>query len=464
MEDKKRIVILGAGETGVGAALLAKAKGFVPFVSDAGKIIPRYKKILFENSISLEEGQHNEEFLLTADEVIKSPGIPDRVDILQKLREKNIPILSDIEFACRFTNAKIIAITGTNGKTTTALLTYYIIKRSGLNVCLAGNIGISFAEKVIDNEYDYYVLEVSSFQLDYIQKFKPDIAVLLNITPDHLDRYDYNFQKYVESKFRITKNMTEDDVLIYFEGDEVIKRYLDQHSIKPHKMGIALNRLPEVNAFMNGRYLKFHLPPKRSREIKISLNHISLKGPHNMVNVMAAIMTAKILKISDIKLKEALKSFENVPHRLEKIGEINNIAFINDSKATNLDAAVKALSSFDQPIIWIVGGVDKGNNYEQFIDLVNNKVKDIICLGKDNSRIINAFKGLGKKIIETTHMKKAVKHAFKLAIPGDIVLLSPACASFDLFKNYADRGDKFKNIVEKLNVHEEKKINKNNDA
>ncbi len=457
MEENKRIVILGAGETGVGAALLAKAKGFVPFVSDAGKINPRYKKILFENSISLEEGQHNENFLLTADEVIKSPGIPDHIGILEKLREKNIPILSDIEFACRFTKAKIIAITGTNGKTTTALLTYFILKKSGINVCLAGNIGISFAEKVIYDRYDYYVLEVSSFQLDYIQSFKPDIAVLLNITPDHLDRYDYNFQKYVESKFRILKNMTKDDVIIYFEGDGVIKRYLDQHSIKPIKLGVALNRLPEISAFMNGRYLRFHLPIKPVRELKISLNHVSLKGPHNMVNVMAAIITAKLVNVSDRKLREALKSFDNVPHRLEKIGEINNISFINDSKATNLDAALKALSSFDQPIIWIVGGVDKGNNYEQIIDLVNTKVKDIVCLGKDNSRIIQAFKKLDKNIIETNQMKKAVKQAFKHAVPGDIILLSPACASFDLFKNYAHRGEEFKHVVEKLNVHKEKK-------
>jgi UDP-N-acetylmuramoylalanine--D-glutamate ligase len=460
MDNDKRIVILGAGETGVGAALLAKQKGFVPFVSDAGKIKPSHKKILFENSISLEEGQHNEDFLMTADEVIKSPAIPDDVPLLKKFRIKNIPIISDIEFACRFTNAKIIAITGTNGKTTTALLTYYILKQSGLNVCLAGNIGISFAEKVMQNHYDYYVLEVSSFQLDYIRDFKPDVAVLLNITPDHLDRYEYNFDKYVESKFSILRNMTAHDIFIYFEGDEVIREYIRTHPVIPYKLGIALNRMPEINAFMNGRYLKFILPIKPLREIKINLSQVTLKGPHNMVNAMAAIMVAKMLKISDKKIKDALKSFENVPHRLEKVGMINKIIYVNDSKATNLDAAIKALSSFSQPIVWIVGGVDKGNNYRQIIDLVKEKVKNIICLGKNNDRIIEAFKDIYSNIIETGSMKKAVQKAHQIAGSGDIVLLSPACASFDLFKNYADRGDKFKSEVEKLKSKLEKRKQK----
>ncbi|MBR9998100.1 MAG: UDP-N-acetylmuramoyl-L-alanine--D-glutamate ligase [Cyclobacteriaceae bacterium] len=457
MENDKRIVILGAGETGVGAALLAKAKGFVPFVSDAGKIKPRYKKILFENAISLEEGQHNEDFLLTADEVIKSPGIPDNIPILKKFREKNIPIISDIEFACRYTRARIIAITGTNGKTTTCLLTYFILKQSGLNVCLAGNIGISFAEKVIDDKYDYYVLEISSFQLDYIRDFRPDIAILLNITPDHLDRYDYDFQKYVKSKFRILKNMTAEDIFIYFEGDLVIRKYLDEHEVTPYKLGISLNKIPEISGFMNGKFLKFNLPIKPSREIKISMAQVSLKGPHNMVNAMAAIMVAKMLKVSDKKLKEALHSFENVPHRLEKIAEVKKILFVNDSKATNLDAAIKAISSFTRPIIWIVGGVDKGNNYEQIQDLVKGKVKKIICLGKNNKRIMDAFKNLFTDIRETRAMKKAVREAFEIADSGDVVLLSPACASFDLFKNYADRGEKFRKEVDKLVARLEKK-------
>jgi UDP-N-acetylmuramoylalanine--D-glutamate ligase len=319
-----------------------------------------------------------------------------------------------------------------------------------LNVCLAGNIGISFAEKVIDDQYDYYVLEVSSFQLDYIQEFRPDIAVLLNITPDHLDRYDYNFQKYVESKFRILKNMTSENIFIYYDGDEVIKKYINTHPIASHKLGIALNRIPEINGFMNGKYLKFILPIKPMREIKINMSQVTLQGPHNMVNAMAAIMVAKMLKISDRKLKEALKTFENVPHRLEKIGVLENVAFINDSKATNLDASIKALSSFNQPIIWIVGGVDKGNNYEQILELVKEKVKTIICLGKNNSRIIDVFKDHYQKIIDTKDMKKAVRKAFRAAASGDVILLSPACASFDLFKNYADRGEKFKTEIEKL--------------
>jgi UDP-N-acetylmuramoylalanine--D-glutamate ligase len=450
MNHDKRIVILGAGETGVGAALLAKAKGFVPFVSDAGKIKPRYKKILFENAISLEEGRHNEDFLLTADEVIKSPGIPDHIPIIKKFREKNIPIISDIEFASRYTRGKIIAITGTNGKTTTSLLTYFILRQSGLNVCLAGNVGISFAEKVINDRYDYYVLELSSFQLDYIEKFRPHIAILLNITPDHLDRYDYDFNKYVMSKFRILKNMTDEDIFIYFEGDEVIRKYLNEHEVIPKKLGISLNKLPEISGFMNGKFLKFNLPIKPSREIKISMSTVSLRGPHNMVNTMAAIMVAKMLRINDKKLKEALQSFKNVPHRLEKIAEIKKISFVNDSKATNLDAAIKALSSFEQPIIWIVGGVDKGNHYEQVLELVKGKVKNIICLGKNNARILDAFRSLFTNIRETREMKKAVREAFEIAESGDVVLLSPACASFDLFKNYADRGEKFRKEVNKL--------------
>lgn len=456
MLNDKRIVILGAGETGVGAALLAKAKGFVPFVSDAGKIKPQYKKILFENAISLEEGQHNENFLLTADEVIKSPGIPDNIPILKKFRENNIPIISDIEFAARYTRAKIIAITGTNGKTTTSLLTYFILRQSGLNVCLAGNIGISFAEKVIDDLYDYYVLEVSSFQLDYIHEFRPDIAILLNITPDHLDRYGYDFSKYVHSKFRIIKNMTADDLFIYFEGDDVIRKYLDEYQIIPRKLGIALSRMPEISGFMNGKYLKFNLPIRPVREIRINMSQMSLKGPHNMVNAMAAIMVAKMLKISDKKIKDALKSFENVPHRLEKITEFKKILFVNDSKATNLDATVKALSSFDRPVIWIVGGVDKGNNYDRVIDLVKDRVKQIICLGKNNQRILDAFKGSYPDIRESKTMKKAVRQAFDAAESGDVVLLSPACASFDLFKNYADRGEKFRKEVKKLELWIEK--------
>ena len=448
--DGKRIVILGAGESGVGAALLAKAKGMVVFVSDSGKIQPEYKDILFKNSISLEEGQHDEQYLLTADEVIKSPGIPDDIPVLQKLRERNIPIISEIEFAFRYTRAKIIAITGTNGKTTTSLLTYYLLKQAGLNVCLAGNIGFSFSKEVIEDKYDYFVLEVSSFQLDHIHDFKADIAVLLNITPDHLDRYGYDFNNYIESKFRILNNMSERDIFIYFKEDEVINNYLKEKPVRPLRLGIALHEIPEINARMNGGYLRFSLPAQDIDEFKVNMGAINLTGAHNMVNTMASIMVSKVLNVSDQKIRAALKSFSNVPHRLEKVAEFHDISFINDSKATNLDATIKAIDSYDRPIIWIAGGVDKGNDYDILLSHVKDKVKGLICLGRDNKKIVNAFKGHIKDIKETIDIRRAVRNAFKLAGPGDVILLSPACASFDLFRNYADRGNKFKDAVNKL--------------
>jgi UDP-N-acetylmuramoylalanine--D-glutamate ligase len=448
--DGRRLVILGAGESGVGAALLAKAKGMIPFVSDAGKIQPEYKDILFRNSISLEEGQHDERYLLTADEVVKSPGIPDDIPVLQKLRERDIPIISEIEFAFRYTKAKIIAITGTNGKTTTSLLTYYLLKQAGLNVCLAGNIGFSFSKEVIEDKYDYFVLEVSSFQLDYIQEFKADIAVLLNITPDHLDRYGYDFNNYIASKFRILNRMTENDIFIYFKEDDVINNYLQENPVLPHKLAIALHEIPEINARMNGGYLRFSLPIEDAGEFKVNMGSINLTGPHNMVNTMASIMIAKILNVPDGKIRAAMKSFNNVPHRLEKVAEFHDIAFVNDSKATNLDATIKALESYDRPIIWIAGGVDKGNDYDILLSHVKDKVKGLICLGKDNKKIVNAFQGHIKEIKETIDIRRAVRNAFKLAGPGDVILFSPACASFDLFKNYADRGNKFKDAVNRL--------------
>ena len=448
--DGKRIVILGAGESGVGAALLAKAKGMVPFVSDAGKIKPEYKNVLLKNGISLEEGQHDEHYLLTADEVIKSPGIPDNIPILQKIREKEIPVISEIEFAFRYTRARIIAITGTNGKTTTSLLTYYILKQAGLNICLAGNIGFGFSKEVIEDQYDYYVLEVSSFQLDNIIDFKADIAVLLNITPDHLDRYGYDFNNYVESKFRILNRMREQDIFIYFEEDEVIRNYLRQNPIRPRKLAISLHEVPEASARMNGKYLKFFLPNQESGEFKVSKESLSLRGPHNMVNTMASVMVAKVLNVSDRKIRSALKSFVNVPHRLEKVAEFHDIIFINDSKATNLDATIKAMESYDQPIVWIAGGVDKGNNYDVLISYVGQKVKGLVCLGRDNTKLLKAFQGHIKHIEETDNLRKALDNAFRIAGPGDVILFSPACASFDLFENYADRGNQFKDAVHKM--------------
>jgi UDP-N-acetylmuramoylalanine--D-glutamate ligase len=448
--DRKRIVILGAGESGVGAALLAKAKGMIPFVSDSGKIDPGYKRILLMNGISLEEGHHDEPYLLTADEVVKSPGIPDDLPILLAIREKGIPVISEIEFAFRYTKAKIIAITGTNGKTTTALLTYYLLQQAGLNVCLAGNIGFSFSKEVIEDNYDYYVLEVSSFQLDHIREFKADIAVLLNITPDHLDRYGHDFNNYIESKFRILNRMTEQDIFIYFKEDDVINNYIKVHDIKPRQLAIALNEVPEINAQMNGRFLRFSLPLKDASEFKVNMGSINLTGPHNMVNTMASVMIAKVLNVPDRKIRAALKSFQNIPHRLEKVADFKDISFINDSKATNLDATIKALESYDRPIIWIAGGVDKGNDYDVLLNHVQNKVKGIICLGRDNRKIVEAFKGYITEIKETIDIQRAVGNAYKLAGPGDVILFSPACASFDLFKNYAERGDKFKEAVNKL--------------
>ena len=430
--------------------MLARAKGLTPFVSDSGKIQPEYKEVLFKHSIPHEEGQHDEAYLLTADEVVKSPGIPDNAPIMLKIHEQKIPVISEIEFAFRYTKARIIAITGTNGKTTTSLLTYYLLHQAGLNVCLAGNIGFSFSKEVIEDKFDYYVLEVSSFQLDYIRDFKADIAVLLNITPDHLDRYDYDFNNYIASKFRILNNMTRDDIFIYFKEDDVINNYLGQHDILPRKLAIALHELPDINARMNGKYLKFTMPAKEGSEFKLSMGSINLTGPHNMVNTMAAVMIAKVLNVSDAKIRKALKTFNNVPHRLEKVGEYNNVAFINDSKATNLDATIKALESYDRPIIWIAGGVDKGNDYDVLLSHVQQKVKGIICLGRDNRKIVSAFKGHIREIKETIDVRRAVRNAFKLATPGDVILFSPACASFDLFENYADRGNKFREAVKKL--------------
>jgi len=319
-----------------------------------------------------------------------------------------------------------------------------------LNICLAGNIGFSFSKEVIEDNFDYFVLEISSFQLDHIKDFKADIAVLLNITPDHLDRYDNDFNNYIESKFRILNKMTEDDIFIYFKEDDVINNYLEEHYIRPRKLGMALHEIPDIHARTNGKYLRFSLPVRDAEEFKVNIGSINLTGPHNMVNTMASVMIAKVLNVSDRKIRSALKSFNNVPHRLEKVAEFQDIAFINDSKATNLDATIKALESYDRPIIWIAGGVDKGNDYEVLLTHVKDKVKGIICLGKDNKKIVDAFKGHIQEIKETIDIRRAVRNAFNLAGPGYVILFSPACASFDLFKNYADRGNKFKDAVDKL--------------
>ena len=447
--EEKRLVILGAGESGTGAALLAKAKGFVPFVSDASRIRPEYKQELSSNFISFEEGKHDETLILSADMIVKSPGIPDSIDILSKAREKDIEIISEIEFASRFTKARIIAITGTNGKTTTSLLTYYLLREGGFNVCLAGNIGNSFAREVINDQFDYYVLEISSFQLDDIQSFKADIAIMLNITPDHLDRYKGNFEEYVEVKFRIIKNMHETDAFIYYSDDPVISKYVESHTILPQKYEISLS-----GPVQNGCYKEhdiLHFPLINSEyEFTTPVSAISLKGPHNQVNASAATLVGLLLKINFRSIQHGLESFENVAHRMEHVRLINNIEFINDSKATNVDSVKYALQSYNKPIIWIAGGLDKGNDYSSLYDIASNKVKALICLGLDNMKLMESFHQKIDVIDEYDDIEKAVHKAFSLARPGDLVLLSPACASFDLFQNFRDRGDRFKHAVDKL--------------
>jgi len=463
-----RTVILGAGESGVGAALLAKAKGYNVFVSDNGTISKPYKKILIENSITFEEEKHTQDLILNADEVIKSPGIPDKSPVIRKLLKEAIPVISEIEFAARFTNAKFIAITGSNGKTTTTLLTYHLCKQSGLNVGLAGNIGNSLSRQIYNDEMShqpsYYIVELSSFQLDGIQDFKPHIAVLLNITPDHLDRYA-NFDNYIESKFRITKNMTEDDYLIYWAEDDIIAKELSERTIKPFKLPVSLkgaSKNSKIN--LTAKTLKEDdILKKLSVLASLRLNKLVFRGAHNTINTMAAILAATLAGVDKSTIARSLKDFKNAPHRLEYVATINGIKFINDSKATNVDAVKYALDSLveddvqwtsgqhcGRKIVWIAGGVDKGNDYKRLNDLVKERVKAIVCLGNSNSKIHNAFNGHIKQIADTKNMEEAVNKAFKIAKKGFVVLLSPACASFDLFENYEDRGEQFKRAVARI--------------
>lgn len=452
----KKIVILGAGESGVGAALLAKSKKFDVFVSDASTIKPHYKTILEENNISFEEGNHSENIILKAKEIVKSPGIPDTAEIVQKAHEKQIPVISEIEFAARNTKAKLIAITGSNGKTTTTLLTYHLLKNAGLNVGLAGNVGESFAKKIIDNQFDYYVLEVSSFQLEGCFLFKPYISVILNITPDHLDRYENSFEKYVEAKFRIIRNQNENDFFIYNADSKIIEIKLLR--LKPTvqllpmslKADESLRSMSKVSYYQAGKIV-LRMPYNRPSQMTLQESDLALKGKHNIFNSMVAAQIAQILGVSQEKIKEGLATFTGVPHRLEDVGEVCGVKFINDSKATNVDSVMYALDSFpdEKKIIWIAGGVDKGNNYEEIKDLVCKKVKHLIALGKDNEKICNFFEK-DIEITKATEMDKAVKKAFRLAKKGDIVLLSPACASFDLFQNYEDRGNQFREAVRGL--------------
>lgn len=443
----KRIVILGAGESGTGSAILAKKEGFDVFVSDTSVIQDTYKRALDERNIPWEEGRHTEEKILNADEVIKSPGIPDKASIIQALMERNIPIISEIEFAGRYTKAKTICITGSNGKTTTTLLTYHILKSGGLNVGLAGNVGKSFAWQVAEKDYDYYVLELSSFQLDNTYTFRADVAVLLNITPDHLDRYHYNMQEYVDAKFRIVQNQTESDSFIYWNDDPFIQAELEKRDIRSRKFPFSLTKSQGIKAFLENQILKIDTP---EQQFQIEKDELALMGTHNLFNSFAAAISANITHIRKENIREALGSFKGVEHRLEKIATVRGVEYINDSKATNVNSCWYALESMKTPVVLILGGTDKGNDYTEIEKLVKEKVHTLIFLGVDNSKLHAFFDGKVPTILEARSMKEAVDAAYEHAQKGDTVLLSPCCASFDLFLNYEDRGRQFREYVLKL--------------
>jgi UDP-N-acetylmuramoylalanine--D-glutamate ligase len=441
----KKLVILGGAESGSGAAILALKHGYDVFVSDKGKIKPQYIKQLSDAGIAFEEQQHTESEILLADEVIKSPGIPEHADIIKKIRAKNIPVISELEFAGRYTNAKLICITGTNGKTTTTLLTHHILTKAGLKTGLGGNIGKSFALQVATENFDYYVLEISSFQLDDMYDFKADIAVLTNITPDHLDRYDYNVQNYIESKFRITQNQTPQDHFIYCADDELTIKNLQARELKMQQHPFSIYKKDGMDAWLENEQT-LHI----NKLLTMSTKDFSLKGKHNLYNSMAAGIAARALEIRKDVVRESFADFENIEHRLELVNTVHGIDFINDSKATNVNSTWYAMESMQKPVVWIAGGVDKGNDYTMLTALVKQHVKAIVCLGKDNKKIIDAFKEIVPEIIETQSADAAVRAAYKLGKKGDVVLLSPCCASFDLFENYEDRGRQFKAAVRSL--------------
>ncbi len=458
MDD--RIVILGGGESGIGAAILAKQKGYEVFVSDAGSITANRRRTLKTHEVDYEDHGHTESLILNADLVIKSPGISERAPLVQKLISKNIPVISEIEFAYRFIDkAKVIAITGTNGKTTTSLLTYHLLKTAGYHVALGGNIGTSLASLVAEGGYHYYVVEVSSFQLDGIQNFRPDIAVLLNITPDHLDRYDNNFNNYVKSKFRIIENLTHEQAFIYCADCCPVTEELSRRKVEASMFAMSASKNEKLNAYLEEDHLIFNFEFKNNGiHHKVPLSEVSLIGKHNMVNSMAAVISALCMDVSIGKVLKGLKTFKNAPHRLEFVDEINGVGFVNDSKATNVDSVYYALDGVKKDIIWIAGGIDKGNDYSQIDELVREKVKGLICLGRDNTSLSSYFATKVDLIAEVDSTKKAVKQAFQWASEGDVVMLSPACASFDLFSNYEDRGDKFKKSVEKFKKELKEKI------
>ncbi len=445
--NENRIVILGGGESGVGAAMLAKKKGFEVFVSDRGEIKDSYKNVLKSIDVEWEDGKHTEAKILNAGEVIKSPGIPDTVPLIVKIKAAGIGVISEIEFAGRYTNAKIIGITGSNGKTTTAMLTYYILKNAGLDVGLAGNIGDSLAKQVAEGDKGFYVLELSSFQLDGMFDFKVDIAMILNITPDHLDRYDKKFENYAASKFRILQNQTQYNEIIYCYDDEVVRKELENEKYKGVKHPFSIKTVVSEGAYINKENLIINT---NNKLFKMKITELALQGKHNLYNSMASGIAGRVLDLKKEVIRESLTDFKNVEHRLEEVGKVHGITFVNDSKATNVNSTWYALENYQHPIVWIVGGVDKGNDYEMLAELVSDRVKAIVCLGKDNTKIHDAFGDIIEDIISTESAQDAVNMAYQLSQKGDTVLLSPACASFDLFDNYEDRGHQFKKAVKAL--------------
>jgi UDP-N-acetylmuramoylalanine--D-glutamate ligase len=444
--ENKHISILGAGESGVGAAILAKKQGWNVFVSDFGSIKQEFKNELDANDLKWEEGQHTESVILNSDLVIKSPGIPDKAPIIKKLREKGIKIVSEIEFGGYYSKAKTICITGSNGKTTTTMLTYHILRKAGINVGLAGNVGKSFAKQIATEDFEWYVLELSSFQLDDMFEFRADIAMLLNITPDHLDRYNYEMQNYVDSKFRIIQNQTENDWFIYNYDDKIIQAEISKREIKAKKAPFSMTEDMLVGAYTNEEIISINI----NKNFIMSIHDLALKGKHNSQNSMASAIAARVLDIRSAVVRESLTDFVNVEHRLEFVAKVHGIEFINDSKATNINSTWFALETMEKPTVWIVGGVDKGNDYTELMDLVKNKVKAIICLGLDNQKIIDTFSGVVETIVEAKSAMEAVAYGYRLASKDETVLLSPACASFDLFENYEQRGDMFKEAVRRL--------------
>jgi UDP-N-acetylmuramoylalanine--D-glutamate ligase len=448
MKKLQEIVVLGAGESGTGAAILAKMKGMPVFLSDNKEIKENYKSVLKQFEIDFEENGHSLNRILQAGLVVKSPGIPDKAPLIKQIRERGIAVVSEIEFAGKYTDAKKICITGSNGKTTTTLLIHYILKSAGLKVGLAGNVGKSFAWQVALEHHDVYVLEISSFQLDGMFDFKADIAVMLNITPDHLDRYEYDFSKYADSKFRILQNQNENDALIYYADDPEIARGLAERKVLAKKFPICLENIEKKDgAFLKNKKITIIVNKK---QLNMTLEQLALQGKHNAINSMAAGVAAKLMDIRNETIKQCMSDFHNVPHRLEHVSMVHGITFINDSKATNVNSTWYALESIDQPIVWIAGGIDKGNNYEDLKVLVKQKVKAIVCLGVDNEKLHEEFGGIVKTIVDADSAEDAVRQAYYLANKNDIVLLSPACASFDLFENYEDRGNQFKKAVKDL--------------